>query len=142
MSTMRREQSPLSQAGFTLVTALFLVVVGALVSLYLVRMGSVQSSTTDLALNGSRAYMAARAGTEWAIHRTVAGTLACPTSSTFNLTEQDLAGFQINISCSRSSYSESGNTVIVTDITSTATLGSYGVSPDYVYRQVQVTVAQ
>ena len=134
MLIMRREQ------GFTLVWALFLVVIGALISIYMVRMSSVQSGTNDLAIHGSRAYQAARAGSEWGIHEASNGN--CAASTNFSLIEADLNGFTVTVTCSLSVHTENGTPRNLYDILSAASIGVYGTSPDYAYRQVQVTVAK
>ena len=55
------------QAGFTLVTAIFIVVILALLGGYMVSLSGVQRMTTVHALQGAKAYQAARAGIEWAL---------------------------------------------------------------------------
>jgi len=129
-----------NQQGFTLVWALFLIVIGALISIFMMRMSAVQGATNDLAMNGARAWQAAHAGSEWGIQRAVAGI--CPGSTGFTLSDLDLNGFNVTVTCSSTAHSESGNVVVLYKIASSASRGAYGTSSDYVYRQVQVTVAQ
>ncbi len=54
-----------NQKGFTLVQAVFILVVLSLIGVAMVRLSGVQSSTSVLALQGARAYQAARSGLEW-----------------------------------------------------------------------------
>jgi MSHA biogenesis protein MshP len=140
MSIMRRNSR--HQRGFTLVWALFLVVIGALIVQFMLRMIAVQAGGNDLSLQGARAWQAANAGAEWGVRQATAGS--CVGSSTVTLgSESDLAGFAITVGCTASLYSEGGvNNVTMYHITSTAQKGSFGISPDYAYRQVQVTVAR
>ena len=60
-----------NQNGFTIVQAIFILVVLALLGTYMVRLSTVQQSTTTQALLQARAYQAARAGLEWGIAATL-----------------------------------------------------------------------
>lgn len=62
-----------NQKGFTLVQAVFILVVLSLIGVAMVRLSGVQSSTSVLALQGARAYQAARSGLEWGAARARAG---------------------------------------------------------------------
>lgn len=63
-----------NQKGFTLVQAIFILVVLALLGTYMVRLSTVQQATSTQALLQARAYQAARAGIEWGIARVVGGS--------------------------------------------------------------------
>jgi MSHA biogenesis protein MshP len=54
-----------TQRGFTLVTAVFLLVVLALLGAFIVSVTGLQQSSQQLDVQGVRAYQAARAGIEW-----------------------------------------------------------------------------
>ena len=56
-----------TQSGFSIVTAMFILVVLALLGSYMVRLSGVQIDTAIYALQGAQAYQAARAGIEWSI---------------------------------------------------------------------------
>ena len=57
------------QAGFSLVMAIFILLVLGLLGGYMVTLQGVQTQTTLDALQGARAYQAARAGIEWSLAR-------------------------------------------------------------------------
>jgi len=57
------------QSGFSLIAAIFLLVVLALMGTLIVSITSMQSASGQLDLSGVRAYQAARAGTEWAAYQ-------------------------------------------------------------------------
>ncbi len=57
------------QRGFSLITAIFLIVVLAALGAYMVIFTGLQQTTLQADVLGVRAYYAARAGAEWAIYR-------------------------------------------------------------------------
>lgn len=118
---MSRSLLPQRQAGFALVNAIFLLVVLALLGVAMVTLSGVQSRTPLFALQGARAYHAARSGLEWGI----AKIPACSGSADNN-------GFAVAVTCINPAPG-------IYLIKSTATQGSYG-SPDFVSRTVQVKV--
>lgn len=120
------------QGGFALVGAIFLLVVLAALGTFMVTMGGVQSRTTLLALQGVRAYHAARSGIEWGVYEDIAGG-AC-SSGTFAV-----GSFTVTVSCSEDSYTEGTSSYKVYRIVSLAEYGSYG-SLDYVSRRIEAKV--
>lgn len=126
-----------SQSGFSLVPALFLLVVLAALGIVAVRLAGVQHQTVVLAMQSGRAYAAARSGVDWSAYQAlVNGSCA---SSTLTLTEAGLAGFSVDTSCSSTTHSEGPNTVRVYVIDVFAWSGLYG-TPDYVSHRVRSTV--
>ncbi|MGI9248618.1 MAG: pilus assembly protein MshP [Woeseiaceae bacterium] len=126
-----------SQSGFSLVPALFLLVVLAALGIVAVRLAGVQQQTVVLAMQSGRAYAAARSGIDWSAHQAlVNGSCA---ASTLTLTEAGLAGFSVDTNCSSTSHTEGPNTVRVYVIDAFAWSGSYG-TPDYVSRRIRSTV--
>ena len=121
--------------GFALIPALFLIVVLAALAAVAVRVGVGQSQAVALGLQQVRALSAARAGIEWGAQRALNG--ACG-GTTLNLAEQSLAGFQVVVTCSATSFVEGAATLNSYNILSTATIGTYG-TPDYVRRVVRAT---
>lgn len=128
---------PMAENGFSLVPALFLLVVLAALGIVAVRLAGVQQQTVVLAMQSGRAYAAARSGVEWAAYQALNNS-SCA-AATINLTEGGLAGFSVATSCSSTSHTEGPNTVNVYIIDAFAWSGSYG-SPDYVSRRVRSTV--
>ena len=125
------------QLGFSLVPALFLLVVLAALGVVAVRMSGVQQQTVVLAVQSSRAYAAARSGIDWAAYQALAnGSCA---SATLALTEAGLAGFSVDTSCSSSTHTEGPTAVGVYVIEAFAWSGAYG-TPDYVSRRIRSTV--
>lgn len=108
-------------AGFALINAIFLLVVLALLGVVMVTLSGVQSRTPVFALQGARAYHAARSGIEWGIARIP----ACAGSA-------DNSGFTVTVTCTPASG--------IYLISSTATQGSYG-SQDFISRTVQAKVS-
>ena len=125
------------QSAFSLVPALFLLIVLAALGIVAVRLSAVESQTVVLAMQSARAFSAARAGADWSAYQAlVNGSCA---NSTIALTEAGLAGFTVDTRCTSSVHSEGPDTVRVYVIDAFAWSGSYGM-PDYVSRRVQSTV--
>jgi len=143
---MRNHKAPYSQRGFTLVTAIFIIVILATLVGYMVSLSGTQRATSLLALQGARAYQGARSGIEWGIQQTstTPGTMcsAAPgsTPTTFALNGPGLAGFSVTVSCDFTTHTEKSTTVSVYHLVALAAFGSYG-SPDYVSRQLEATVS-
>ncbi|MGB5491993.1 MAG: hypothetical protein WBM76_14295 [Woeseiaceae bacterium] len=125
------------QAGFSLVPALFLLVVLAALGLVAVRLTAVQQQTVVLAMQSGRAYAAARTGIQWSAYQAL-NNASCAAAS-INLTEGGLAGFTVETDCSSTAHAEGPNTVNVYVIDAFAWSGSYG-NPDYVSRRIRSTV--
>jgi len=128
-----------SQSGFTLITALFLLVVVALLSVYLVTFRNVQQSTVLYAQQGARAMQAAHAGIEWGIYESVVNNV-CIANPSFSATGTALSAFSITLSCTSSAHEEAGIPITTYVLTSTAQTGTYG-TLDYVYRSLRATVS-
>lgn len=120
------------QAGFTLIQAIFILLVLALLGVAMMRLSGMQSRTGTFALQGARAYQAARSGVEWGAARVSAGN-ACNGSMT-------LDGFAVTVSCSSSVYTEAGVNITVHQLNAVATFGNYG-SPDFVSRRIEMKMA-
>ncbi len=119
-----------NQAGFTLVQAIFILVVLALLGAAMVRLIGVQSSTSVMALQQARAYQAARSGLEWGAARAAAGA-DCKGDMQIN-------GFGVSVVCGKDDFTEGSQPPYsVYSISATATIGALG-SPDRVSRTVQL----
>ncbi len=128
---------PRRQRGFALIVAIFLLVVLSSLGVYIVRVSAVQHQTVNVALLGARAFEAARTGIEWGAFQAL-DSGAC-TTTTLNLTEGGLNGFDVDVSCTTSSHTETGNTYNLYVINVEARAGVYG-TPDYVSRRMQASV--
>ena len=124
--------------GFSLVAALFLVVVVAALGVFAVRIGMGQQQTVNLALLGARALAAANSGIEYGAYQALSAATCANT--TLNLNEAGVNGFSVTVSCSSTAHAESAATVNVYRIEALATYGTYG-QPDYVSRRVFATFA-
>lgn len=125
------------QRGFSLVPALFLIIVLAGLGVVAVRMSVVESQTVVLAMQGARAHSAALSGIEWAAYEAISNGNCAAT--TLDLAEGGLAGFTVDISCSSVTRDEKQATITVYYLEAFARSGVYG-SPDYVSRRLRTTV--
>lgn len=124
-----------NQKGFTLVQAIFILVVLGLLGAVMARLIGVQSSTSVFALQGARAYQAARSGLEWGAARALSPAASCSVAS-----DMTIESFEVRVTCRSSPLIKEGtNEYNVYTIESLATFGEYG-SPDFVSRQVQMKV--
>ncbi len=128
------------QSGFTLVTALFLLIVVSLLSVYLINFRNVQQSTVVFGQQGARAMQAAHAGIEWGIYESVVNG-NCALNTLFTASGTALSAYNISVTCDPPSAHTEGAVLITTyRLTSTAQTGTYG-TLDYVYRSMQATVS-
>lgn len=118
--------------GMSLVTALFILVVLSAIGSYMILVAGVQSQTTVMALQGARAYHAARSGLEWGVYQDL--TSGSCTSGDFNVGD-----FTVTVNCVETSFVEGGQTFNVYRVTSLAEFGSYG-SQGYISRQLTAKV--
>ncbi len=147
------------QRGFAFIAALFLLVVlGAFVA-FVVSISMNAQTSGALAVQGARAYEAARAGVEWATYQvldprnTINGVVttppACFASPSTPALPGDLGQFSLTVTCTRypnntatpNYYEEASLRVVVYDVTSTATQGTPGAA-DYIERQIEVRIEQ
>lgn len=128
------------QRGFALVAAVFIIVVLALLGIMMVTIGGMQRATASAAVQGARAYHAARAGIEWGAFQAMPPTSSCVASSSFALSIPGLNGFNVTVQCASTPHRErSPPNYNVYVISSTATSGNFG-DADYVSRRIEVTV--
>ena len=125
------------QRAFSLIPALFLLIVLAALGAGAVRLSAVEHQTVVLAMQSSRAYAAAQAGIEWSAYRALINS-TCG-SATLSLTEGGLAGFAVDTTCTSTTHSEGSTTTNVYVLEAFAYAGSYG-TPDYVSRRIRATV--
>jgi len=129
------------QDGFSLVAAVFLIVVLAAVGAFAVQVATSQYQGGNLQILEARAQAAADAGIGYAAGVVLAaGT--CP-SSPLTLTQGTLTGFVDRLTCSQTTHVIGGTSYYAYALTSTASSGIYG-RPDYVARTAtrNVTNAQ
>ena len=135
------------QRGFSLITAIFLIVVVAVLGVFMVTIGSVQQQTASFSLLSSRALYAADSGMQWGIRRITrdgAAGLSCPAAPasgqvSFNLSGGAAAGFAVTLTCSVQNFTENPDNYNVYSLTSFASRGSIG-TPDYYSRTLRATI--
>lgn len=125
--------------GFSLVSALFVLVVLAVVSASMLGVAAAQRRSSSFALLGTRAYQAARSGIEWAVASAIATPGSCPAAA-FTLDEGGLTGFSVLVTCASSQHEENGAVTTVFRFTSEARYGSFG-DDDYASRRIEATVS-
>ena len=131
-----------SQRGFSLIAAIFLIVVLAALGAFVVRIAMTQQQTVNLSILEAQALAAANSGIEYGAYQALkAGQCANPT--TLAMAGAGLAGFTVTVACVASPH------VVATSpppkfsyaLDSTATRGIYG-QPDFVSRHVARVVTQ
>lgn len=126
--------------GFSIVAAVFLIVVVAMIAGYAVTIGSVQQADTTSALVAARADAAASSGLEWGIAR-VTRDGACPgATSSFSPAGTTLVAFTVSVACASTAITEGATTYTLFTITATATFASVG-SEDYTRRVATAQVS-
>jgi MSHA biogenesis protein MshP len=133
MNANRTDRPPQRAGGFSLVLALFVIVIVAVLGAIAVRLGAGEQQTVTLRILGDRAVEAARTGIEWGAYRAL--DLNSCASGTLSLSENALAGFSVAVSCTATTHAQSNGTYHVYEIGSYAESGTYG-SPDYVSRRI------
>ena len=129
--------TPRGHGGFSLVSAIFLLVVLASLGTYAVRVNVMQQQTVSLALRSSQAFHAATTGAAWAAYRALNAGFCGPDN--VNLTEAGTNGFSVQTNCAQSTHTEGSSTIEVYIIDVLAQSGVYG-GPDYVSRRLQIKI--
>jgi MSHA biogenesis protein MshP len=135
-----------AQRGFTIVAAVFLVTLLSLLSAYLIAVRVYQESGITLDMLATRAYAAARSGTEWGAYNSLRNnTCAASTALGFG---GSLAGFVTTVACTRSVYDEGGSPINIDMIVANAcnqpaagNCPNPAPGPHYVERQITLTVS-
>ena len=156
-------QIRLLERGFSLISAIFLLVVIAAMGTFAVTLSTIQQESAALDALGSRAYQAARAGVEWGAFQItqyqVAGTAFaadCQSNTPNTITpalqptlpaSTQLSVFNVGVTCGATSSVDNVDGVTRTwvyQLVSTASgVEGAGVgSPNYIERQMRVTIAQ
>lgn len=127
-----------TQAGFALVTAIFVLVALAGAASALLSLSGDQRTAAISSLETARAYQAARSGIEWAGAHALRSHV-CPADTTLALDEAGLRGFAVRVACASSQHVDGGAPENVFQITSVAERGAFG-SAGYVKRRVRATI--
>lgn len=94
------------QQGFGAIMAIVVLVILAVLAAAMLRFGTVQQLTSAQDVLAARAWAAAKAGTEWGLHRALQGGWcdAAPVNQTLDLTAA--TGFRVRVDCSSLLYNE------------------------------------
>lgn len=142
----------LAQRGFSLMSAIFLLVVISALGLFAVTVSTSQQQNAANDVLGSRAYQAAKAGLEWSAFQitqsAIAGTAfitACQNGTALPQptmpANTQLSAFNLSVSCTATApITEGINSLRVYQLTSIARSGVLA-SPYYVERQVSMALA-
>lgn len=128
----------LNQKGFTIVQAIFVLVVLGMLGAYMVTMSTVQQATSTQALMQARAYQAARAGLEW-------GIVKAPEGETGDSFVVDGTGCKVEVTINsdpKNPYKEGVDEFNIYHITANAAYPDIGAieNPDFVSRRLAVTI--
>lgn len=139
--------------GFAIASAIFILVVLAALSAFMVSLSTTQHATSAMDVQGSRVYWAARSAAEWGALQVLApadesgptvfqNCIAVPTSPGLPAH----ASFTVAVSaCERTPAAgydtDRGRNIVVYRITATASQGAVG-SQSYVERQFSMTVSK
>jgi MSHA biogenesis protein MshP len=133
-------------AGVGLVTAIFLLVVLAGLGVAMVTIFTSQQQSSNLDVQGARAYQAARAGIEWGLFQQLRNG-SCNDATSFRLPAGSaLAGFAVTVQCTVVGADPLKRWVIVATACNQPGAGDAcypsnpSNSPDYVERQVEVQI--
>jgi MSHA biogenesis protein MshP len=153
-----------AERGFSIVTAVFLIVVLGLLGVFIVSVVALQQQSQALDVQGVRAYQAARAGLEWGAYQVLdpnntqnpvncgppVAMPVCPASPTHLSTlAGSLSVFTVSVTCTVTSTTEGNREIRVFQVTATAcnqpAAGScLGTTPavGYVERQLVATFSK
>jgi MSHA biogenesis protein MshP len=139
------------QKGFSLITAIFLLVVLSALGAMMVTFFVAQQQSSALDVMGTRAYQASRVGIEWAAYNIAlqpAGTqwAGCAALPNPLFAAGELAGtlspFRVALTCTSSSAVESASTIWIYDLAASAVSGGSPGTPDYVERIINVKLGR
>lgn len=127
------------QRGFSIIVAVVLIVLFALIGGYMATLTSVGSLNTTVSAGGMQAWFAARSGIEWAVRDLIVGGGGCA-GTTITLSGGNTNDFSVTLTCTPASFTEAGiGTYDVYNLTSRATRGTPG-QIAYVSRQLNVSI--
>jgi MSHA biogenesis protein MshP len=131
------------ERGFSLIAAIFVILVLGALGLFAVRVGTTQQQTAAFDLSIARAQAAADSGIEYGANRALKAA-SCPVATTtLAPAAPGMSGFTITVTCSALPHSIGPASpppqYSTYFLTSTARRGTYG-KPDFVSRTVTRTV--
>jgi len=164
MSKQLRPMRCRLQRGFTMATAIFLIVILAMLGVFIISVTGLQSSSQVLDVQGVRAYQAARAGIEWGAYQTLdpnntrnpltcapVDLPPCPATNPTHLSglSESLVPFTVSVQCTLTTTTEANRTVNVYEVVATACNQPSGGSclattpaPGYVERRMTAVLSK
>lgn len=122
-----------AQRGFTMPTAIFLIVILAMLGTFIISVTGLQQSSQVLDVQGVRAYQAARAGIEWGAYQVLDpnNTLnpatcspvvmpSCPATTHLTGLAESFAPFTVSVQCTATTTTESNHDVVAYEVVATA----------------------
>jgi len=137
------------QCGFTIVAALFLLVVLAVLGAFIVTVSTTQHAGAALDVQGTETYRAARSGIEWGVYNVLKPVTACSLSTDIGVVPTStVAGMEVTVTCSPVPADEQGAGTIYAIAATACNLPSAGTpkcpgviaNPHYVERRIAVMV--
>lgn len=123
------------QRGFSLISAIFLLVVIAALGMFAVTLSTTQHQSQTMEVMGARAYQAALTGVEWAAYQigNSPANAATPVGCTQTLTGLggNLTAFSVAVSCTAASAIEGTTTVWVYEVAAKASAGGIAGDANY-----------
>jgi MSHA biogenesis protein MshP len=132
----------MKQGGFSLIMAIFLIVVLSGIAVFIGRVSTMQHQGSTLDEEGAMAYQSARAGIEWGVYQAIVGS-SCVASSPFTLPLAIATGtvnYTVTVGCTSTAATEGSTTINIYQITATANNASAG--NFHVERQLTATISK
>jgi MSHA biogenesis protein MshP len=135
----------MKQQGFSLIMAIFLIVVLGGIAVFIGRVSTMQHQSSALDEEGAMAYQAARAGIEWGVYQAVVGS-SCVASTAFTLavptTPASTVDYTVTVTCTPTPASvfEGSTQIYLYQITATANNATGG--NFHVERKLTATVSK
>jgi MSHA biogenesis protein MshP len=121
-----------TQAGFTAILVIVILVLFALIGVYMSTQLTTASLSTSSSYLGIQAWLAARSGVEWGLHRALRSS-SCAATTAFAVGD-----FNVTVTCTSAAVTEGPDNYTVYNLTSTASKGSPG-NVLYVFRKVMTS---
>lgn len=129
------------QGGFSLVMAIFIIVVLGGIAVFAARVSTMQQESNSLDEEGQMAFHAARSGIEWGTYQAIVNA-SCVGSTQFTIAVQTslttTANYTETVTCSQSATTEGVTAISVYNITATSNNMNSGRM--YVERQLKATI--
>jgi len=127
------------QGGFSLIAAVFLIVVLAALGAFAVQVAMTQYQTSNAELLESRVEVAAETGIEYGAYLALQAPANCAPAAPLPLSQGTLTGYIVTVNCNQTTHQigmpPAVTTVSIYALKASASFGTYG-KPDYVARTV------